>query len=83
VELLRDGVKLRAHNSRFTTGEYGTWLQNGNMKDYILIDFCSKKPTRQAISDHLIYVVSTNNWESLEIYNHKLENIKSFNLLDQ
>ena len=50
VELLRDGVELRAHNSRFTTGEYGTWLQNGNMKDYILIDFCSKKPTRQAVS---------------------------------
>jgi hypothetical protein len=31
VELLCDAVRLRDHNSRFTTCEYGTWVQNGNM----------------------------------------------------
>jgi hypothetical protein len=46
VELLRDGVRLLGHNSRFTAGEYGTWLHDGTMKDYIMIDFRSKKPTR-------------------------------------
>jgi hypothetical protein len=54
VELLRDGVRLRDHNSRFTTGEYGTWLQNGNMKDYVLVDFRSKKPNQARSGKQII-----------------------------
>lgn len=46
VELLRDGVGLRDHYSRFTAGEYKRWLDEGKMKDYILIDFRSKKPNQ-------------------------------------
>jgi hypothetical protein len=46
VELLREGDRLHEHNSRFTTSEYGTWVQDGSMKAYILIDFRSKKPTK-------------------------------------
>jgi hypothetical protein len=54
VELLRDGVRLRDHNSRFTTGEYGTWVQNGNMNDYILVDFRSKKPNQARSGKQII-----------------------------
>jgi hypothetical protein len=98
VEILREGSRLREHNSRFTTGEYGTWLQDGKMTDYIMIDFRSKKPSqlqggkwssqfaRQLFIivvdiKQLIYVVSTDNWESVEVYNHKLEKIEGFRLL--
>jgi hypothetical protein len=44
VEILRDGIGIREHNSRFTTGEYGKWVDDGNMKEYILIDFRSELP---------------------------------------
>jgi hypothetical protein len=46
VELLRDGVRLHEHYSRFTAGEYRTWVQDGNMTDYVMIDFRSKKPNK-------------------------------------
>jgi hypothetical protein len=97
VELLRNGSRIHGHHSRFTTGEYGTWLKETKMEDYILIDFCSKKPNqpqsgkrssqpaRQSfiiIADikSLIYGVSTNEWEHVEVYNHELKEIEQFHL---
>jgi hypothetical protein len=53
VELLRNGSRLRNHHDRFTTGEYGTWLREGTMKDYIMIDFRSTKP-KQASGKQII-----------------------------
>lgn len=53
IELLRDGIKLREHDDRFTQGEYDKWIEEGKMDDYILIDFCSKMPTVVSISSQL------------------------------
>jgi len=81
VELLRDGDRLRDHYSRFTTGEYGRWLQNGKMKEYILVDFRSTMPSQpKGDIKSLIYVVSKSDWKSLEIYDHELKKLDSFNL---
>ena len=45
IELLRNGDKLAAHDDRFTQGEYGKWIEEGMMDDYIMIDFRSNIPT--------------------------------------
>jgi len=44
VELLRDGNRLSQHARRFTEGEYGEWIKNGWMSDYIIIDFRTRSP---------------------------------------
>jgi len=46
IELLRDGDRLSAHIARFTKGEYGKWIEDGRMEDYIVIDFRSQVPTQ-------------------------------------
>ncbi|PVG01285.1 hypothetical protein CPB86DRAFT_805442 [Serendipita vermifera] len=80
VELLREGMRLRDHTTRFTHGEYKKWIDEGYMQDYIMIDFRSEKP--EVLSDFkLIYVVSSDNWKSVEIYDRKHQMIKSYNLL--
>jgi len=44
VELLRNGDRLAQHVKRFTKGEYGRWIKQGWMSDYIIIDFRTKRP---------------------------------------
>jgi len=81
IELLRNGDRRAAHNARFTTGEYGKWIKDGKMDDYIMIDFRSKLPTRVDKNDKFLYVVSTNSWESMQIYNHELTLIRDQKVL--
>ena len=45
IELLRDGDRLAAHNARFTGGEYGKWIKEGMVDDYIMIYSRSNIPT--------------------------------------
>ncbi|PVF91002.1 hypothetical protein CPB86DRAFT_792341 [Serendipita vermifera] len=87
VELLRNGIRLRDHKSRFTTGEYSNWLDEGKMEDYIMIDFRSTKPKDMSSDFKLIYVVSMGDsdsgrdWESVEIYDRKGNMIRDYKLL--
>ncbi|KIM24926.1 hypothetical protein M408DRAFT_228604 [Serendipita vermifera MAFF 305830] len=81
VEVLRDGHKLYDHSSRFTTGEYGKWIKTGKMDDYIMIDFRSEMPNQAVDINNLLYVVSTDNWNSVKIYDQNLNEIKSVHLL--
>lgn len=47
IELCRDGNKLDEHNARFAEdGAYEQWMESSGISDYILLDFCSIKPTR-------------------------------------
>jgi hypothetical protein len=39
VGLLRNGNRLHPHAERFTDGEYGKWMHDGTMEDYIILDF--------------------------------------------
>ncbi|KAG8857508.1 hypothetical protein FRC20_000266, partial [Serendipita sp. 405] len=80
VEILRNGVRILEHDSRFTTGEYGEWIKDGKMDDFIMIDFRSNKPTKRDIKN-LIYVVSTDSWETLQICNHETEVIETIRLV--
>jgi hypothetical protein len=54
VELLRDGVRLREDHSRFANGEYGVWLQDKKMENYIMIDFRSKRPSQARSGKQII-----------------------------
>jgi hypothetical protein len=45
--LLRDGSRLLAHANQFTNGEYGKQIESGEMTEYIILDFRSKKPQRR------------------------------------
>jgi hypothetical protein len=43
VELLCNGDRINAHSERFTEGEYGKWIKQGKMTDYIVVDFRMKR----------------------------------------
>lgn len=49
VELLRDGNRIASHSKRFTKGEYGKWIKEKKMVDYIILDFRSQRLPR---NDH-------------------------------
>lgn len=44
IELLRNGNRLNAHAARFTTGEYGQWISDQKINDYVIVDFRTKLP---------------------------------------
>jgi hypothetical protein len=45
VEITRDGNRLAEHDARFgLSGSYGRWLIEGDMNDYILLDFRTTRP---------------------------------------
>ena len=44
IELLRDGNRLGQHVQRFTEGEYGRWIKEKLMDDYIILDFRTTRP---------------------------------------
>jgi hypothetical protein len=47
IEIIRDGDRLREHNSRFQEGgAYHPWVQAGDMADYILLDFRRSTPRK-------------------------------------
>lgn len=44
IELLRNGDRINAHIKRFTKGQYGKWISDGVLKDYVIIDFRTNTP---------------------------------------
>jgi hypothetical protein len=44
IELLRNGNRIKGHVERFTQGEYGEWIRQGILHDYIIIDFRTNIP---------------------------------------
>jgi hypothetical protein len=59
IEITRDGLRLLEHNDCFLSlGAYGAWLQHGQMKDYILLDFRTTIPDSCHPSIRLIHFSS-------------------------
>jgi len=70
IELLRDGDRL---NARFATGEYGRWISDRKINDYAIIDFRTEHPqSRHNAIDNLLYAVSTDNWQTIDVLDNKL-----------
>jgi hypothetical protein len=45
IELLRDGDRFNEHAARFSSdGSYGQWIANGDLSQFIVLDFCRKLP---------------------------------------
>jgi hypothetical protein len=44
IELLCNGNRINSHIKRFTRGEYGKWIHDGVLKDYVIIDFRTNTP---------------------------------------
>ncbi|KIM75050.1 hypothetical protein PILCRDRAFT_13870 [Piloderma croceum F 1598] len=44
IELLCNGNRLNAHAARFTTGEYGQWISDKKINDYVIVDFRTTLP---------------------------------------
>jgi hypothetical protein len=52
IELLREGDRLHEHCQRFTIdGSYGKWIQQGHLKDWLVIDCRTSTP--RAYGEHL------------------------------
>lgn len=49
IECLQDGDRLQGHSRRFADGggDYGQWLEDGDMEDYILLDFRVGMPEKK------------------------------------
>lgn len=48
IECVRDGDRLEEHISRFQVGgRYHGWINSGDIKEYILLDFRKSKPQKR------------------------------------
>ena len=82
IELLCNGNRLNAHAARFTTGEYGQWISDQKINDYVIVDFRTKLPqSSHKDIDNLLYVVSTDNWTTVEVLDNQLRALTRFTLL--
>lgn len=46
IELLREGDRLKDHCERFNPGgRYATWIQDGSIQDWLIIDCRTSTPT--------------------------------------
>ncbi|KIM77705.1 hypothetical protein PILCRDRAFT_11794 [Piloderma croceum F 1598] len=79
IELLRNGDRLNAHAARFTTGEYSQWINDHKINDYVIVDFRTKLPwSNHKDIKNLLYVVSTDNWKTVEVRNNQLVALATF-----
>ncbi|TDL13463.1 hypothetical protein BD410DRAFT_797614 [Rickenella mellea] len=83
IELLRDGNRLAAHAKRFTAGEYASWIAQGVIDDYAIIDFRTEMTMHKRPGyGKLYFAVSENQWNKMVILNNMKEPIvEEFNLL--
>lgn len=83
VELLRDGNRIAPHSERFTEGEYGKWIKEKTMEDYIILDFRSQRLPRRDPKPYknLYYVVYQKGTMEISIYDNKRTNLHNFRLL--
>jgi hypothetical protein len=87
IELLRNGDRLSPHIKRFTEGEYGQWIRDEVMTDYIVLDFRPAKPPRTNheskcslfISCHPTNVSSEINNLYYVVYKGSWEEVKIYN----
>ncbi|KAJ7928067.1 hypothetical protein B0H13DRAFT_1016619 [Mycena leptocephala] len=73
IELLREGDRLQEHANRFDqNGAYHRIACDG-MTEFIIVDFRTNIPTKQQPNiEDLVHVVFTDNYESVEVYDHRL-----------
>lgn len=70
IECVRDGSRLDEHISRFRKGgRYYQWIENGEITEYIVLDFRRRMPTTQLgiYNDTFIHLVLTLTMDDLDI----------------
>src|SRR5438067_1108406 len=66
---LQRGMSLAPILNRFQIGEYRQWLEADKMKDFIMLDCCTKMPTISHPSKY-------NSW--IFLINFRLDNVSAF-----
>ncbi|KAL4737754.1 hypothetical protein BDV11DRAFT_216432 [Aspergillus similis] len=72
VELLREEDRIHEHISRFQEGgRYHSWITDGMISDWIIINCATSLPTRCYSEPNLMHAVFTSNWEDLQIFDNE------------
>ena len=78
-ELLRNGSRLQAHADRFLQadggGAYGSWVTEGIMDDYLLLDFRDNMPRKPLLAhvEELYHVVFAERFTRLCVVDSKVQ----------
>ncbi|KAH0558586.1 hypothetical protein GP486_004759 [Trichoglossum hirsutum] len=74
IECVRDGDRLNEHISRFQQGgQYYDWIQNGDIGQYIVLDFRTSKPKKIRDIPWLYFVVFSADYITCIVYNAQVE----------
>ncbi|KAL1966800.1 hypothetical protein VTN77DRAFT_3765 [Rasamsonia byssochlamydoides] len=74
IECLRDGNNIEEHIARFCEGgRYHKWIQTGEIREYIILDFRRIQPCKKRSNDKLYYVVFSEDYTSYQFYNANLD----------
>lgn len=67
IEITREGLLLEESRARFMEGGiYYEMVQAGDIKEWIVLDFCAKRPSKQL--PHVLYAVYSNDYRSIKLY---------------
>ncbi|KAE8149221.1 hypothetical protein BDV25DRAFT_156705 [Aspergillus avenaceus] len=79
IELLRDGDRLEAHCGRFVgSGIYTPWIENGWLRDWIIIDCRTSMPKPYNVPDTKLWrAVFKDDFSSVEVLNSNNEVVVS------
>ncbi|KAL2808384.1 hypothetical protein BJX63DRAFT_439458 [Aspergillus granulosus] len=73
VEMLREGDRVEDHIRRFhPNGRYYSWIMEGMILEWIIINCTTKLPTRSHPEKNLIHAVFSEKWTHLQIYDNNL-----------
>ncbi|KAJ7132316.1 hypothetical protein C8R44DRAFT_977950 [Mycena epipterygia] len=69
IEVLREGDRLEEHLSRFAPGgAYNVWIANGQMLEYVVLDFRAKsKPRKKILNQPLFHITFGPDFETYSI----------------
>ncbi|KAL4918955.1 hypothetical protein BDW62DRAFT_210128 [Aspergillus aurantiobrunneus] len=74
VDLLRDNDHIDDHVARFKKrGSYYSWIQDGRIKDWVIINYTTSSPAREYSETRLWHAVFTNDCTDLKVYDHERE----------
>ncbi|KAF8213633.1 hypothetical protein K438DRAFT_1956999 [Mycena galopus ATCC 62051] len=84
IELLREGDRIADHLARFAEGgAYDNWIQNGEITDYIVLDFRTRAQPKRPFPQEpkLFHVTFADDFSQYVITNNVLEEVKKGTLL--
>ncbi|KAF9533424.1 hypothetical protein CPB83DRAFT_831938 [Crepidotus variabilis] len=84
IEIFHDGDRLEDHYGRFRpTGDCGKWISGGNMKDFIMLDFCEIKVSKTHPNIHnLCHVVVKTDHRKVSVVGNLLHTVEEFAMRD-